>query len=146
MGRGVTQLTLFLLRRLLGIAVLAWAATAVTFGLLRVGIPNPGIDAAISQQLGPGQPAAVQYAHYVGHLLHGNLGQSLTQPVSVDTILAQAVPPTLSLLAGGMVLWLAAGIATGTVSALRPGSRTDRIAMAGVLAAISAPPFLVALL
>jgi|HubBroStandDraft_5_1064220.scaffolds.fasta_scaffold50024_2 peptide/nickel transport system permease protein len=146
MGRGVTQLTLFLLRRLLGIAVLAWAATAVTFGLLRVGIPNPGIDAAISQQLGPGQPAAVQYAHYVGHLLHGNLGQSLTQPVSVDTILAQAVPPTLSLLAGGMVLWLAAGIATGAVSALRPGSRTDRIAMAGVLAAISAPPFLVALL
>jgi peptide/nickel transport system permease protein len=146
MGRGVTQLTLFLLRRLLGIAVLAWAATAVTFGLLRVGIPNPGIDAAISQQLGPGQPATVQYAHYVGHLLHGNLGQSLTQPVSVDTILAQAVPPTLSLLAGGMVLWLAAGIATGAVSALRPGSRTDRIAMAGVLAAISAPPFLVALL
>jgi len=92
----VTALARFLIRRLLGIAVLAWAATAATFALLRVGIPNPGIDAAISQQLGPGQPAVSQYFHYLLHLLHGNLGQSLVQPVSVNTILGQAVPPTLS--------------------------------------------------
>jgi peptide/nickel transport system permease protein len=142
----VTRLALLVARRLLGIAVLAWVASAVTFGLLRVGIPNPGIDAAVSQQLGPGQPAVVQYAHYVEHLLHGNLGQSLTAPVSVDTILRQAIPPTLSLLLGGMVLWLAAGIATGAVSALRPGSWTDRAATVGVLAAVSAPSFMVALL
>ena len=142
----MTQLARFLLRRLLGIAILAWATTAVTFALLRVGIPNPGIDAAVSQQLGPGQPATVQYAHYLDHLLHGNLGSSLTQPVSVDTILRQSVPPTLSLLAGGMVLWLAAGIATGTVSALRPGSWADRVTTAGTLAAVSAPSFMLALL
>jgi peptide/nickel transport system permease protein len=142
----VTRLALFVVRRLLGIAVLAWVASAVTFGLLRVGIPNPGIDAAVSQQLGPGQSAVVQYAHYVEHLLHGNLGQSLTAPVSVDTILRQAIPPTLSLLLGGMVLWLAAGIATGAVSALRPGSWTDRIATVGVLTAVSAPSFMIALL
>jgi peptide/nickel transport system permease protein len=142
----MTRLALLVARRLLGIAVLAWAASAVTFGLLRVGIPNPGIDAAVSQQLGPGQPAVVQYAHYVEHLLHGSLGQSLTAPVSVDTILRQAIPPTLSLLIGGMVLWLAAGIATGAVSALRPGSWTDRAATVGVLTAVSAPSFMVALL
>ena len=71
----------FLIRRLLGIAVLALATTAATFALLRVGIPNPGIDAAISRQLGPGQPAVWQYFHYVDHLLHGDLGQSLSQPV-----------------------------------------------------------------
>jgi peptide/nickel transport system permease protein len=142
----VTELARLLLRRVLGIAVLAWVTTAVTFALLRVGIPNPGIDAAVSQQLGPGQPATVQYAHYLEHLLHGNLGQSLTQPVSVDTILRQSLPPTISLLTGGMVLWLAAGIATGTVSALRPGSWTDRIVTGGALAAVSAPAFMVALL
>lgn len=142
----VRSLARFLLRRLLGIAVLAWAATAATFALLRVGIPNPGIDAALSQQLGPGQPAVWQYVHYLQHLLHGNLGQSLVQPVSVNTILGQAVPPTLSLMVGGMVLWLTAGVLVGAVSALRPGSWTDRIATAGVLAALSVPAFLLALL
>ena len=142
----MTALARFLVRRLLGIAVLAWAATAATFALLRVGIPNPGIDAAISRQLGPGQPAVWQYFHYVQDLLHGNLGQSLVQPVSVNTILGQAVPPTLSLMVGGMVLWLAAGVLVGTVSALRPGSWTDRIGTAGVLAALSVPAFLLALL
>ncbi len=142
----VRSLVRFLLRRLLGIAVLAWAATAATFALLRVGIPNPGIDAALSQQLGPGQPAVWQYVHYLQHLLHGNLGQSLVQPVSVNTILGQAVPPTLSLMVGGMALWLTAGVLVGAVSALRLGSWTDRIATAGVLAALSVPAFLLALL
>jgi peptide/nickel transport system permease protein len=142
----VAALARLLLRRLLGIAVLAWATTAATFALLRVGIPNPGIDATLSRQLGPGQPAVEQYFRYLEHLLHGNLGQSLFEPVSVNTILGQAIPPTLSLLAGGMVLWLAAGVAAGAVSALRPGSWTDRIATAGVLAALSIPSFLLALL
>ena len=45
-----------------------------------------------------------------------------------------------------MVLWLAAGIATGTVSALRPGSWADRVTTAGTLAAVSAPSFMLALL
>ena len=136
----------FLLRRLLGIAVLAWATTAATFALLRVGIPNPGIDAALSQQLGPGQPAVWQYFHYLDHLLHGHLGQSLVQPVSVNTILGQAIPPTLSLILGGMVLWLTAGVLAGAASALRPRSWTDRAITAGVLAALSIPSFLLALL
>jgi ABC-type dipeptide/oligopeptide/nickel transport system permease component len=57
----------------------------------------------------------------------------------VDVILRQSVPPTVSLLAGGMVLWLAAGIAVGTVSALWPDWWADRMAAAGTLAAVSAP-------
>ena len=142
----MAALARFLVRRLLGIAVLAWAATTAAFALLRVAIPNPGIDAAISQQLGPGQPATSQYFHYLDHLLHGNLGQSLTQPVSVDTILRQALPPTLSLILGGMVLWLTIGVLAGAVSALRPGSLTDRTVTAGVVATLSIPAFLLALL
>jgi peptide/nickel transport system permease protein len=122
----VAALARFLLRRLLGIAVLAWATTAATFALLRVGIPNPGIDAALSRQLGPGRPAVEQYFGYLGHLLHGHLGQSLVQPVSVNTILGQAIPPTLSLLAGGMILWLAAGVAAPVRHARRPVSAPGR--------------------
>ncbi|MGO9293443.1 MAG: ABC transporter permease [Streptosporangiaceae bacterium] len=142
----MTEIAGFLLRRLLGLAVLVWATTLATFGLMRIGVPNPGIDAEISRQLGPGQSAAWQYVHYLERLLHGNLGQSLTDQVPVDTILRDGLPPTLSLMAGAMVLWLTAGILAGTVSALRPGSWAGRIATTGVLTALSVPTFLLALL
>ena len=136
----------FLLRRLLGIIVVVWAATVAVFVLLRVGVPSPSLEAQISQQLGAGQPASWQYVHYLQRLLHGNLGQSLTVGVSVDSILRNALPPTLSLMIGGAVLWLTAGVLAGTVSALRPGSWADRIATGGVLTGLSVPTFLLALL
>lgn len=137
---------LFLFRRLVGIALTVWAATVATFGLFRVGVPNPGIDVQIAEQFGPGQSVFWQYIHYLGRLLHGDLGVSLTLQISVDTVLRESLAPTLSLMIGGMVLWLAAGIWAGTVSALRPGSWADRIVSAGVLATFSVPTFLLTLL
>ena len=136
----------FLLRRLLGTIVLVWATTVAAFVLLRVGPPSASMDAQISQQLGAGQPASWQYAHYLLRLLHGNLGVSLSEGVSVDTIVRNALPPTLSLMIGGTVLWLTAGVVAGTVSALRPGSAVDRIATGGVLTGLAVPTFLLALL
>jgi peptide/nickel transport system permease protein len=141
----VTRLAVFLLRRLAEIALIVWAATLAVFGLFRLGVPNPVIDAQVSQQLGPGQPAW-QYAHYVGRLLHGNLGESLTVPVPVSTVLREGLPPTLSLMIGGLLLGLAAGILAGTISALRPGSWADRIVTGGVLVTFAIPTFLLALL
>jgi peptide/nickel transport system permease protein len=137
---------LFLFRRLVGIALIVWAATVTTFGLFRVGVPNPGIDAQIADQFGPGQPVFWQYMHYLGRLLHGDLGVSLSLQIPVVTVLREALPPTLSLMIGGLVLWLAVGIWAGTVSARRPGSWTDRIVSAGVLATFSVPTFLLTLL
>jgi peptide/nickel transport system permease protein len=124
---------MFLIRRLAGIALVVWGATLAVFGLFRLGVPNPLIDAQISRQLGPGRSAAGQYLGYLGRLLHGNLGESLTIPIPVTTILREALPPTLSLMAGGLALGLAAGILAGTVSALRPGSWADRLTTTGVL-------------
>jgi len=136
----------FLLRRLLGIIVLVWATTVAAFVLLRIGPPSPRMDTQINQQLGTGQPATVQYVHYLLRLLHGNLGQSLAVGVSVDSILRNALPPTLSLMIGATVLWLTAGMLAGIVSALRPGSAADRIATTGVLTGLAVPTFLLALL
>ena len=52
----MTSFALFLLRRLLGIAILVWAVTLAAFGLLRVGVPSPAVDAQINAQLGQGEP------------------------------------------------------------------------------------------
>ncbi len=137
---------LFLLRRLLAIVVLVWAVTLAAFGLFRVGVKSPATTAQINAQLGAGEPAPVQYLHYLLRLLHGNLGQTLTVGVPVDNLLSQALPPTLSLIIGGMVLWLVTGTLAGIVSALRPRSLTDKGVIAAALAASVLPTFLTALL
>jgi len=141
----VTGFALSLLRRLIFILALVWGVTLAAFGLFRVGVSSPATDAQISHQLGPGQPVW-QYSHYLLRLLHGNLGDSLIVGVSVDGLLRSALPPTLSLMIGGMVLWLVTGVLAGTVSALRRGSWADRIVTGGVLAGLMVPTFLLALL
>ncbi len=109
----------FLVRRLLGIAVLVWLTTLVAFGLLRLGVPGQLAEGQIDAQLGRGEPASWQYVHYLLRLLHGDLGGSITVGLPVDTVLARALPPTLSLMIGGILLWLIIGITAGLVSALR---------------------------
>jgi peptide/nickel transport system permease protein len=142
----VTGFALFLIRRLLGIVILVWLVTLAAFGLFRLGVPSELADVQIDAQLGRGEPASWQYAHYLLRLLHGDLGQSLTVGLSVDTVLWRALPPTLSLLIGGMLLWLTTGIVAGMVSALRAGSWADRIVTGATLAATVVPTFLLAVL
>lgn len=142
----MTKFALLLLRRLLGIMVLAWAVTLAAFGLFRIGVPSPATDAQINAQLGPGEPATWQYAHYLLRLLHGNLGESLTVGLPVSTVLWRALPPTASLMIGGMLLWVITGFLAGTVSALRPGSWPDKSVTGAALAAAVVPSFLLAAL
>jgi peptide/nickel transport system permease protein len=136
----------FLLRRLIGVVVLAWVVTLAAFGLFRIGVPSELADRQINAQLGQGESASWQYAHYLLRLLHGDLGQSLTVGVPVDTLLWRALPPTLSLLIGGMLLWLAAGVIAGMAGALRAGSWADRTVTGATLTAAVVPTFLVAVL
>ncbi len=136
---------LFLVRRLLAIAVLAWAVTVAAFALFRIGGQSPATTAQINAQLGVGQPT-VQYLHYLLRLLHGDLGQTATIGLSVDTDLQRALPPTLSLIIGAMILWLIIGTLVGTISALRPGSLTDRSVTIASLAALVLPTFVTAVL
>ncbi len=136
----------FLVRRLLAIAVLVLAVTLAAFALFRIGVRNAATDAQINQQLGAGRPASWQYLHYLLRLLHGNLGETLTPGLSVGTVLRRALPPTLSLMVGAMVLWLVAGVVAGTVSALGRGSWADRVITGAVAVPLAVPTFLVAAL
>ncbi len=136
---------LFLIRRLLGIVILACAVTLAAFTLFRVAGLRPATIAQINAQLGAGEPAAVQYLHYLQKLLHGDLGQTMVSGLSVNTALRQALPATLSLIIGGMILWLITGISLGIVGALRPGSLADRTVIVAALTALVLPTFLTAL-
>ena len=146
----------FLIRRILAGIIVLWVVASLTFFLFFVAVPEgvvarnlagraatPQVVAEVERNLGLNEPKLVQYGHYLNNLLHGNLGFSYYSQQPVTTIIKQALPATLSVVIGGTVLWLLAGLGTGILSATRARSLFDRIATVGVLAGVSAPVFVV---
>lgn len=146
----------FLIRRILAGIIVLWAVATLTFFLFFVAVPEgvvarnlagraatPQVIAQVERNLGLNKPTLVQYGHYLNNLLHGNLGFSYYSQQPVTTIIKQALPATLSVVIGGTLLWLIAGLGTGILSATRARSLFDRIATVGVLAGVSAPVFVV---
>jgi peptide/nickel transport system permease protein len=103
---------------------------------------TPEVVAQIREQLGLDRSWAVQYGTFLRDLvLHLDLGHSYQNDVEVRTEILERLPATISLALGALVIWMTAGIAVGVVSATRPGSLVDRLAMGGALVAISAPVY-----
>jgi peptide/nickel transport system permease protein len=109
--------------------------------------------------LGTDRPLYVQYGKFFGrlmpvagivqgnpHLKEPSLGRSFTNRLSVNYVVGQAAPVTASLVFGGAVFWLLIALPVGILSALRPRSLLDRLAMVGVLIGISAHPVWIGLL
>ena len=97
--------------------------------------------AQIRIKLGLDQPIYVQYLKFVGGLLQGDLGYSYRTNLPVADIILKRIPATLSLVFGGVVLWLAIGIPIGISSARHPGSLRDRIGQSFAIVGISFPTF-----
>ena len=146
----------FIIRRVLFGIVVLWLVTLGTFFLFFVIPSNPAVTLAgkggtpqkvaqIKQRLGLDQPVIVQYWHYLDRLLHGDLGTSFFTGAPVNGTIKSDLPPTLSLIIGGAVLWLIAGIGVGVLSATRARSLLDRSATLFVLIGISMPTFVVGL-
>jgi peptide/nickel transport system permease protein len=146
----------FMVRRILTGLVVVWVVTTATFFLFFAAVPETAVarnlagKAAslqvlreVAKNLGLNQPIIVQYWHFLGRLVHGNLGKSYYLQEPVTTVIKQDFPPTLSLVIGGVLLWLIAGLAVGIISATKARSLFDRISTAGVLAGVSAPTFVV---
>jgi peptide/nickel transport system permease protein len=143
----------FLVRRIITGIVVLWLVSGAAFLLfflqpkdtvareLAGRAATPEIFAEVNKQLGLNQPLLVQYGHYLDRLVHGNLGYSFLNGESVNTILAQDLPRTASVVVGGMILWLIVGLSVGILSATRARGVFDRIATVGVLAGLSMPTF-----
>jgi peptide/nickel transport system permease protein len=145
----------YLIRRLLTGIVVVWLVATITFFLffarpvetvarnLAGRAATPQIINEVITNLGLNQPIMTQYWHFLNNLVHGNLGYSYFSGESVDTMLRQDLPPTISLVIGGMVLWLIVGLSVGIISATRARSVFDRVSSVGVLVGLSMPAFVV---
>jgi peptide/nickel transport system permease protein len=145
----------FLIRRILTGIVVLWLVATAAFLLfftrpvstvarqLAGRAATPQILSQVTHNLGLDQSIQVQYGRYINHLAHGNLGYSYYNQESVNTILKQDLPPTISLVIGGVILWLIAGLAVGIISATKARSLFDRFSTVGVLVGLSMPTFVV---
>lgn len=82
-----------------------------------------------------------EYSRFVWNLVsHGELGHSFATRQEVSDMVGRAAPVTLSIVIGAAVLWLLIAFPIGVLSAMRPRSLLDRLAMVFVLIGISAHP------
>jgi peptide/nickel transport system permease protein len=146
----------FLIRRILTGILVLWVVATATFFLFFKAVPEvavarnlagraatPQVIAEVTRYYGLNKPILTQYLHFMNGLLHGNIGKSYFLQEQVTTVIKQDLPPTISLVIGGVILWLIVGLSVGILSATRARSFFDRFATVGVLAGISAPTFVV---
>jgi peptide/nickel transport system permease protein len=74
-------------------------------------------------------------------VLHGDLGQSLRNQISVTSLIAEKLPVTATLAFLALTWALAIGIPAGIIAALNRGMWPDHVANVVGLAGLSVPPF-----
>lgn len=148
----------YILRRLLSTFPVLLIVSIVAFALLYVLPGDPAVAIlgenagnqqtylALRHDLGLDQPVYVQYATWLGRLLHGDLGQSIRTHESVSSVLAQRVPISLYVGTAGLAVGLALGLSVAVISALKPGSRIDSLGTILAMGGVAIPSFWQALL
>jgi peptide/nickel transport system permease protein len=110
------------------------------------GFVDPADKAHLERELGIDQPLVLQYLHWIGGLLRGDLGYSY---VSEKPALEEILPriPITARLAGLALLFSASiGIPLGVISAVYQGSRVDYVLRVVSLSGLSLPSFWLGLL
>ena len=136
----------FLLRKLGFYLVALWAALTLNFVIPRL-MPGDPVDLLISKlgQRGPvspetrasieallgtdsDRPIAAQYADYLGNLVTGDLGVSVSYfPATVSSIIAQTLPWTIGLIGLATVISFVVGVGLGTLAGWKRGSWVDNL-------------------
>lgn len=97
--------------------------------------------AAIRKALGLSAPLPVQYVNFVGGLVTGNAGESLTSGEPVAHIIRRALPITAELTVLAAVIATGVGLPLGVLSSVRRNTPVDFAAHVGGLIGLSLPNF-----
>lgn len=138
-------------------AVTLLAASFVVFGAMYLapGSPasfllsgrsaSPEALAAINAQYHLDDPFLVRYLRWLGDVLQGDFGRSLTYRTDVSRLLADRLPTTLLLVAMALVVVVAVGLLLGRLAAVRGGAADSAILVATTFA-VGTPSFVAAVL
>ena len=149
----------YIVRRLGLMLVTLFGISIVVFVLLRIvpgnivdilfdaaGFVDPADKASLERELGIDQPLVLQYLHWIGGLLHGDLGYSyVSEKPALEEILPR-IPITARLAALALLFSASIGIPLGVISAVYQGSRIDYALRVVSLSGLSLPSFWLGLL
>ncbi len=147
-----SDLLRYLAARLALAPVMVWLIASLVFLLLRVA-PGDPIDAllgtrapaaaraALRAKLGLDQPLWQQYGHFLSQLLHGDLGQSLTNQEPVTAVIRQSLPASLELGVVALMLAAVVGLAVGFSGVARPEGKLDLAGRLYGIGTYALPPF-----
>jgi ABC-type dipeptide/oligopeptide/nickel transport system permease component len=134
-----------------------WAVVTFVFFLIRIVPGGPAVAALgsyateesireLEKQMGLDKPILVQYGKFLKDLCQGDLGKSLITRRPISSEIARALPYTLDLAIGGMIIGILFGIPTGIITALRRNRPPDYIGRILSLVGISMPEFYLGIL
>jgi ABC-type dipeptide/oligopeptide/nickel transport system permease component len=133
---GVIVITFLLTRALPGDPAAFFAGPAATAEAVE----------EVRRQLGLDQPLPVQFVHYIGALVRGDLGTSLTTGQKVLDEITTRLPASAELTLVGLGLSLLVAVPLGVLAATRPGSVVDHACRMISTAGVSLPVFFTGLL
>ena len=148
---------LFVGKRLLIGSVTLLIASAVVFAMMEIlpGDPallmlgmnaSPDAVEALRQQMGLYDPLLVRYASWIGGLLTGDFGRSVTYSSAVIDLIAERAVVSLPLAAMSLILSTAIAIPVGVFAAARRGGFADASVMGVTQIGVALPNFWFALL
>ncbi|WP_309397049.1 ABC transporter permease subunit [Cerasicoccus maritimus] len=154
----------YILRRLLTLIPLILAVTLLASVLMYISPGDvltklraqPDVPQEVVQRLeqqyslvdSEGEPTRwyVRYASWLGNLMHGNLGESITYRIPVLTLIMQRLPATLILSMTSIAFAWMVAIPLGVLAAIYKDSIWDRLSALLAYAALSIPEFFLAIL
>lgn len=107
---------------------------------------TPQALAALRAQMGLNRPLPIQYFHWVGNLLHGNLGFSLLDHTPVSTLIMQRLPVTVELAVGTVIVAFLIAFPLGILAAVKRDKWEDFTALFASTIGLSVPPFWIGIL
>jgi peptide/nickel transport system permease protein len=102
---------------------------------------DPAAIAQIRTELALDKPLPMQYALWLGKVLHGNLGYSWRNREPVMSLVEEKLPVTLQLSAMAFVIAILIGVPAGVIAAVERNTVWDWLANAVGLAGLSTPTF-----
>lgn len=144
----VTRRILLLLPILLLVSVISFAIIHISPGdTAENALRNPagGIDQKAVEEFraktGLDKPVHIQYIHWIGRVLQGDLGKSYMTGEKVSDAIFRSFKVTLKLALVSMLVSLIISIPLGIISALKKGTIIDDICRFFALAGVSMPNF-----
>ncbi|MBA9026737.1 ABC transporter permease [Peribacillus huizhouensis] len=145
MGKYILGRILNMIPTLLIVAIIIFLITRMLPGNPAAVMLGPQASAAeieaLTEKLGLNDPLYIQFFDYIGNLLQGDLGNSLTYNMPIIDLIMERFPNTVILAASALLIAIIVGVPAGIIAARKQNSIFDYAFTTFSLMGVSMPIF-----